>query len=127
MLLSSPIHEIGHYLAARILSKGTVKTKIAFSHTKFQNIEKQPQEMVKKIALAGPIFQTVFLILITVANMALAIMFFSGKKKGLTVIFAIIVFFVVELINFFTNIIPRKCKNDGYYFLYPDEIKDEEF
>ncbi len=40
----------------------------------------------------------------------------------------IIAFVAFTLLNLVFNLVPNKGRrNDGYYFLHPDEIKDEEF
>lgn len=121
---SSPIHEIGHAIAAKRCSQN-INTLIGFWHIKYVGIEHVNSKHKKLIVLAGAAFGEIYVLLF----MFLIWLFYYAN--GISMLTACIITFVAfTLLNIFANLFPHKSKdkpNDGYYFLHPDEIKDEEF
>ena len=135
IMTSTP--ELGHKYFARIVSHGEIKLDITkFSHTSFKNIEKQPNWKKRIISLGGVIFSEIMMLIACLAiHLCGSIIESCAKLQNCiltecTTELPMLVFILLTLTNLFANLFPQNRNgrpNDGYYFLHPDEIKDEEF
>ena len=135
LTISIYTHEFGHKYIAEIISSKAIKALIiSICHTGFQGIEYIPSWKKRIICLGGTvhsviemtIFLTIEIYLYTVYSNN-EINLFTLTHNGFSNL-ALFSFTLVILVNIVFNLAPNKDKpNDGYYFLHPDEIKDEEF
>ena len=136
-VIMTSTHELGHKYFARIVSHGEIKLDITkFSHTSFKNIEKQPNWKKRIISLGGVIFSEIMMLIACLAiHLCGSIIESCAKLQNCiltecTTELPMLVFILLTLTNLFANLFPQNRNgrpNDGYYFLHPDEIKDEEF
>ena len=136
-VIMASTHELGHKYFTRIVSHGEIKLKITkYYHTSFKNIEKQPNWKKRIISLGGVIFSEVMMLIACLGiHLCSSITENCAKLQNCILTecateLTMLVFILLTLANLFANLFPRNRNgrpNDGYYFLYPDEIKDEEF
>ena len=132
-VIMASTHELGHKYFAQIVSHGEIKLDITkFSHISFKNIEKQPDWKKRIISLGGVVFSEAMMLIVCLGiRLCGSIIknctkFWNCTLTKCTTELTMLVFTLVTLANLF----PRNRNgrpNDGYYFLHPDEIKDEEF
>lgn len=137
LTISTYTHEFGHKYIAEIISNKTIKVLItSICHTGFQGIENIPSWKKRIICLGGIVHSVIKMTIFLTIEIYLYAVYSNNEINLFTLThngfsnLALFSFILITLVNFVVNLFPHKSKgkpNDGYYFLYPDEIKDEEF